>query len=237
MGSKLVTGNLATDPSLMGSGENTWTKIRLAEQQRELVRGAWQDGEKVFYDVAIRDKQLGEHILKSVIRGDRITAIGNYTIEPYLDANGNNGINHRLYAYEVAASLKFNDVKLERTPNPNYGPQQTAGARMEADYQAIKAQPASETVNVALDAANNRYGFNQQQPPAAASQSQTEGDRLSELESKYLADRNKPASTPQPRERSAWDSNSTQPPRSPNPGHPGPPVAPAPRTAPGPRRF
>lgn len=213
MGPKFVTGNVATDPTLMGQGDQSWVKIRLAEQQREYIKGQWKNGETVFYDVGVNDKQLGQHILNSVRSGDRITAIGNYSIEPYVDGNGNNGINHRLYAHEVAASLKFNDVQLAREINPSYGPQQTMSARRDADLQASQAEPAAETVNAALAAANKQYGLDQQQtfsPPI-----QAENTRLDQMESQYLASRSHQDQAQRP---SNTSFPAARPAQSPTPG-------------------
>lgn len=214
MGQKTITGNVATDPSVMEHNGNTWVKVRLAEQQREFVKGQWQDGEKVYYDVAIRDKQLGQHVLNSVLRGDRLTASGNYTISPYTDANGNEGINHNVYANDVSVSLKFTDVSITREQNQDYGPRISQGAARALQNEQDNQAPVADTVRQATEQLEKQYGIN---------------DRSTVNTSAPQADPWTQNGTRNPSQAGNSNYSSQQPPRSPNPGQAGPPVAPAPR--------
>ncbi|WP_431711453.1 single-stranded DNA-binding protein [Glutamicibacter uratoxydans] len=123
IGPKTVTGNLAEDPvwrTNAGSGENFLT-LKLLETQRVQNRETrqWEDGETIAYDIAVREQRMAQHIANSVHKGDRLTVVGNYQVEPYTSRDGKAGLGHRIYAHEVAASLRFTDAQLpERHPEP-----------------------------------------------------------------------------------------------------------------------
>lgn len=116
VGQTTVTGNLAEDPVLRvnrNSNEQFLT-MRLLETARVRNRetNKWEDGETTSYDVAVRDQRMADHIMKSVAKGDRLTVTGNHDVSPYVTASGEAGLNHKLYATDVAASMKFSDVTI-----------------------------------------------------------------------------------------------------------------------------
>ncbi|MGP4991737.1 single-stranded DNA-binding protein [Glutamicibacter ardleyensis] len=146
MGPKTVTGNLAEDPVWRAgvNGGDQFLTLRLLETPRVQNRETreWEDGEMVAYDVAVREQRMAQHVASSAHKGDRLTVSGIYQVDPFVTSSGQPGMNHRIYAQEVAASLRFTDVqlpnrKLERSRNPQVentvkAPEQSQQAPMPA---------------------------------------------------------------------------------------------------------
>lgn len=128
MGPKTVTGNLAEDPVWRGgqNGGDQFLTLRLLETPRVQNRETkeWEDGELVPYDVAVREQRMAQHVANSAHKGDRLTVSGEYQVEPYLTRDSKANMRHRIYAQEVAASLKFTDVQVpERQAKRSRDPQ------------------------------------------------------------------------------------------------------------------
>lgn len=148
MGSKTVTGNLADNPSWQEANGNKFLTMRLLETQRVQNRETrkWEDGETTRFDVAIRDARMAENIMLSAGKGDRLTITGQYDVAPFVDSKGAPGMNHRIYASEVAASMKLNPVhvperqkSVQQSPEVDpWGPQHD---------QATPARPAQQQEN------------------------------------------------------------------------------------------
>lgn len=134
MGEKSVAGNLVEDPRRITTpaGRELVT-LRLAENQRRFNREAreWEDTGASFYDVAIDNERLGNNVESSLHKGDHVRVDGNYSVEPYVTNEGEPGLNRRIWANDVAASLRFDAVEIgapehERGPDVGVEAQQLA---------------------------------------------------------------------------------------------------------------
>ncbi len=82
---------------------------------------AWEDTEAKFYDVAVERAQLRENVAASLHKGDRVTVTGDYRVGAYATSTGKPGLNHRLWADDVAASMQFNPEDVSKTIQQNGG--------------------------------------------------------------------------------------------------------------------
>ena len=55
---------------------------------------------------------MGRNVLSSLRKGNRVAVTGTYTVEAFADAQGNSGINHKIWAEDVSASMKWNQLKI-----------------------------------------------------------------------------------------------------------------------------
>ena len=115
-----ATGNLVDDPVTREVNGSKLVTFRLADTPRVFDREAneWKDGEAVFYDVAVKSVRLGENVVGSLAKGNRATVTGNYEAVPYVNKEGSPGLNHRVWADEVSASLEFATVEIAQNPKP-----------------------------------------------------------------------------------------------------------------------
>ncbi|MBF0808501.1 hypothetical protein E4U03_07750 [Rothia nasimurium] len=119
-----VTGNLVADPRVIEREDGSYLVVlAVAENRRTFDNDTqqWVEADPVYYNVGLdsRDRSLGNlpsNVSASLHKGDMVTVQGNYQASPYQDKNGNLGINHRIWATDVAASMKFASVEV--TPNP-----------------------------------------------------------------------------------------------------------------------
>lgn len=115
MGEKSVAGNLVDDPKRVTTpaGRELVT-MRLAENQRRFNREAqeWEDGETYFYDVAVDNARMGNNVEQSLSQGDHVRVTGNYSVEPFVTREGEPGLNRRIWAHDVAPSLRFNAAEI-----------------------------------------------------------------------------------------------------------------------------
>lgn len=151
LGSKTVTGNLATDPIWRETANGRLLALRLLETQRVMNRETrkWEDGETTRFDVAITDERMANNIMLSARKGDRLAVTGSYDVQPYVDSKGTAGMNHRIFANDVAASMKFSAVHIpEREKSADapgvdpWGPQQTQAGPQQAEKPQQVAQNA-----------------------------------------------------------------------------------------------
>lgn len=128
----IFEGNLVADPETRTSSrtnkEFVVFKVMVTERVRD-AEGNYADGESTAIDVQVHNERMGQHILNSVKKGDRVAVNGTYTSSPYVK-DGEPGINHILMADGVHASLRFNDVTL-----PERKPTASASASAEASYE------------------------------------------------------------------------------------------------------
>ncbi|WMY80035.1 single-stranded DNA-binding protein [Citricoccus sp. I39-566] len=113
MGKKTVQGNLTGDPRpVRTKAGQDLVVMTVAENRRRFNEDsrAWEDTEAKFYDVAMDRAQLCENVLASLHKGDRVTVTGDYRVGAYATSTGQPGLNHRIWAEDVAASMQFNPV-------------------------------------------------------------------------------------------------------------------------------
>ncbi|HRO31612.1 single-stranded DNA-binding protein [Citricoccus sp.] len=121
VGKKTVQGNLTGDPrKVRTKAGQELVVMTVAENGRRFNESsrAWEDTEAKFYDVAVERAQLRENVLASLRKGDRVTVTGDYRVGAYATSTGKPGLNHRIWAEDVAASMQFNPVAvLPREPH------------------------------------------------------------------------------------------------------------------------
>lgn len=141
-----ITGNLVNDPELIQIGNNKqMVTFRVAENHRarDAESGQWQDIGATYYDVAIsmNKEDLARNVLSSLRQGNRVSVAGTYDAKPYLAANGEVGMNHRIMADEVSASLAFNQVRIG--PNARNSAQATSTATAQNTATTEQNVPAA----------------------------------------------------------------------------------------------
>ena len=136
-----VSGTLVDDPQRIttGAGQDL-VVMKVAENKRVFDRQAneWTDGEPNFYEVAVdaqarRLGNLADNVVSSLHKGDRVSVEGAYTATPYQAKDGSLGVNHRIWADEVAPSLRFASASIERNPSPSA----TATADTTAGWETV----------------------------------------------------------------------------------------------------
>jgi single-strand DNA-binding protein len=113
VGKKTVQGNLTGNPrTIQTKAGQDLVVMTVAENSRRFNENsrAWEDTEATFYDVAVERAQLRENVLASLRKGDRVTVTGDYRVGAYATSTGKPGLNHRIWAEDVAASMQFNPV-------------------------------------------------------------------------------------------------------------------------------
>lgn len=157
-----VEGNLVEDPRHVVTGtDRNLVVFKLAENNR--VRNPqtqeWEDAAPTYYEVGIdadnkRLGQLGSNVLSSLKQGHRVSVEGSYTAEPYVDKQGQPGVNHRVWAHDVSPSLKF--ASAEITPNQrevSRGASASAGASAQNEATvSAGSEPVSPVQREAMDA-------------------------------------------------------------------------------------
>lgn len=142
-----VTGNLVEDPrEVKRSNGEPMVVFQVAENHRRLDRetNQWVDAGATYYDVAIIKEGLGQNVLASMQQGNRVTVEGSYQAEPYATAEGTVGLNHKMLANDISASLMFNQVRM----GPSIAEVQQSAAAAQANAQAQQyAEPAGSETN------------------------------------------------------------------------------------------
>ena len=113
VGKKTVQGNLTADPRTVHTkAGQDMVVFKMAENHRQFNESSrqWQDSDPTFYDVAVDRDRLGANVLSSLHKGDRVTVSGNYQVNAYSTSTGEPGLNHRIWAEDVAASMQYNPV-------------------------------------------------------------------------------------------------------------------------------
>lgn len=164
LGEKSVTGNLADHPhkATTNNGREL-TVMRVLENQRVYDREQqqWVDGETTGYDVAIGNERLAENAVQGLQKGDRVTVRGDYQVGSYTNRDGASGLNHRLWARDVSASM-FNDRMAERDVERN------VDQRVQQDVGASQQQGRVDGVDRA-ESAGPRATVPSPSPPRSES--------------------------------------------------------------------
>lgn len=122
-----LEGNLTSDPEY-GATEsgNDWARFALAINDRRLNQstGLWEDVGTVYHRVVVFNQQAS-HVAHSLRKGDSVVVAGELRFGTYIDReSGQSRETRDVFADNVAASLKFADVEIGRTPKAN-GPAAT----------------------------------------------------------------------------------------------------------------
>ena len=138
---KTIQGNLVEDPKQIQTQNGPMVVMTVAEQNQRFDRESQQyvDMDPTYYDVGISREKLGQNVLASVHKGDRVSVTGNYAVEPYVSKKGEPGLNHRIWAEDVGASMQFDQVQVAPRPNRT-----VARDGAERGQQAEAAQEATK---------------------------------------------------------------------------------------------
>jgi single-strand DNA-binding protein len=115
-----VVGNLTDDPDLRYTPSGVpVTHLRVASAPRiyDRTSGSWTDGDPVFMSATIW-RQPAENAAQSLRRGTRVVLTGVLRQRSYETAAGEKRSSVELDVHEVAASLRFATVTVQRTSRP-----------------------------------------------------------------------------------------------------------------------
>ncbi|KAA9394172.1 single-stranded DNA-binding protein [Kocuria coralli] len=135
-----VTGNLVDDPkTITTNAGKDMTVFDLAENTRVREGEQWVDGETNYYSVGVSNERLGRNVESSLRKGDRVKVEGTLSSSPFVRNNGEAGINHRVFADDVAPSLRWHTAEPQADgQNAN----RTAGAVQGQQSPSTQAQGA-----------------------------------------------------------------------------------------------
>ena len=108
-----LIGNLVDNPDLhFTAGGHAVVNFRVATTPRVYDKESrqWKDGDSSFMPVACW-RQLAENVAESLRKGDRVIVYGTIHQDHYQAKDGERRSMWKLLAEEVAASLKFAQVK------------------------------------------------------------------------------------------------------------------------------
>lgn len=140
-----VSGNLVGDPEWKKNRANEPIAVfRLADNQKKFNRetSSWDDAGVTFYDVAVTKIGLAENLMNSLRNGNRVNVVGTYEAEPFANQSGGVGMNHKIWADDVSASLVFNQVRVGPSVQQERSKQATALAESQASAQQDAAPAA-----------------------------------------------------------------------------------------------
>lgn len=128
-----VTGNLTRDPELkfINSGK-ALAKFGIAVNKRQKIDGEWVDGEPSFFDVVAWDT-LGENVAESLKKGTKVIVIGRIEIRTFKRNDGSEGKALEITADEVAPSLQFATVRVEKVDRQTKTQQPAASTSDDGD--------------------------------------------------------------------------------------------------------
>ena len=110
-----VVGNLTADPELRftASGKAV-AKLRVAaSERRKGADGTWEDGEATYWSVTVWDR-LAEHVADSLVRGQRVIAVGRVASRTWETREGDKRTDYEITADAVGPDLKWDTVKVSK---------------------------------------------------------------------------------------------------------------------------
>lgn len=132
-----VVGNLTREPELrFTSGGRGVCSFGLAVNRRYQQGGEWKDADPVYLNVSYWG-QPGEQAAASLKKGDRVMVTGRLEVRQYDKQDGTKGTSVDLVADEVAASLRYAKLTIERVQ----GGGSAASPVPAAPYAAAVADP------------------------------------------------------------------------------------------------
>lgn len=115
MGHVAFSGNLVTDPEMKMVNGKKLAEFRVASTPRVQVDGRWTNGETMYIDVTAW-RSLGENVVASVRKGQRVVVTGEATQRTFTKRDGTEGSATQVQAEDVGFSMMFHPVlKEERT--------------------------------------------------------------------------------------------------------------------------
>ncbi|KAA8815684.1 single-stranded DNA-binding protein [Bifidobacterium rousetti] len=124
-----VTGNTSQIEYRTTRNGMTFARFSVAQQAREQDQdGRWVDGGTTWIRVSVGGP-IAEHMQQSgMTKGARVTVVGWYEQREYQDEQGQRRTTYELRANEVAASLLFATVQINKTTQSQGGYQQQGAA-------------------------------------------------------------------------------------------------------------
>ena len=98
-----VIGNLVRDPETKGDSGSI-VKMRIASNERIQENNEWKNGDVAYFDVACF-KTLGENVLSSLKKGDRVVVHGRLKYREFQRKTGEKGHDYEILANEVGSAL------------------------------------------------------------------------------------------------------------------------------------
>jgi single-strand DNA-binding protein len=115
MGHVAFSGNLVDDPELKNVNGKVLAEFRVASTPRVQVDGRWTNGETVYIDVTAW-RGLGEHVVASCKKGQRVVVTGEATQKTFKKRDGSEGTSTQVQAEDVGMSMMFHPaLKEERS--------------------------------------------------------------------------------------------------------------------------
>jgi single-strand DNA-binding protein len=105
-------GHLGSDPKLAKTDSGDFVaNMSVAFTPRIRQGDEWVNGEPVWYSVSAF-KGLAEHAAASFHKGDLVMVIGRQNDVEYDRRDGSKGVDHRVTADEIGASVRFAEVDI-----------------------------------------------------------------------------------------------------------------------------
>ncbi|MBF6329788.1 single-stranded DNA-binding protein [Nocardia transvalensis] len=131
-----VAGNLTADPELVATPNGNYvTKFTVASTPRTYNQqsGQWQDGQTSFVNCQVWRDQA-ENVAESLHKGDRVVVTGAFNQRSWTDQENKRHTVWELQADDVAASMKFAQVKVNRRrANQRAGQQYSNGSQQHTE--------------------------------------------------------------------------------------------------------
>jgi single-strand DNA-binding protein len=106
-------GHLGSDPQRgKTDGGKTVANFDVAYTPRVRDGDEWVNGETVWYSVAAFGS-TAEHVLRSLHKGDHVVVMGKQTDVEFTRKDESTGIDHKVTADQVAASLQWADIAIQ----------------------------------------------------------------------------------------------------------------------------
>jgi single-strand DNA-binding protein len=122
-----IVGNLVDDPELRYTPNGAAVaNFRVAQTQRVKDGDSWKDGETSFFRVNIW-RDYAEHVADGLSKGHRVIVIGRLKTRSWETPEGDKRTVTEIDADEVAPSLKWATVKVERTGSGGNGGSRSQG--------------------------------------------------------------------------------------------------------------
>ena len=120
MNSTIISGNLVRDPELRstGSGQSV-ANFSVADNRRWRDQGTQEWQETTTYVDVVAWGTLGEHVARSLHKGDRVTVTGRLDQRSWENGEGERRSKLELAASDVAASLRWATVAVTKLDKPD----------------------------------------------------------------------------------------------------------------------
>ncbi|MEU8133777.1 single-stranded DNA-binding protein [Streptodolium elevatio] len=143
-----VIGNLTRDPEGRVTASGVFvTRVSIAVTPRRFDKqsGQWVDGETTFWD-ATAWRQLGEHVVESLFKGDRVIATGTVTTHRWQDTETNEPRSRVVLDLDdIGPSLTWATAKVDKA-NRSRGNASTNGVTAPGDPWATNGPTANNEV-------------------------------------------------------------------------------------------